>query len=488
MILKHADFEVAAWGEFASGPNGSGDVTLSQSVVASYPDRPGGGAGVGLLVSIAGAGGGGGGSHWVTNHWATNHWAANHWLVGGAAGDQAGQYIAHDLGSEQTLLHTRMLFAPGTLGGGAVVICAGYDSGATETWRITYTPSTGDLTATLATSETLSAALVSLTWHAIELQIDATNGVAELWVDGQSAATASGTFTALATQSVRVGGVIRDVTATGNLYLDEWVMATAYVGPVAVTPTAEDASDPARWLVVYNTALADSVTWAQWYLGQRRIPYANLCGLNLSTSEDIANAAWLNMRDAIASYITRHADLEITGILLGHGCPGMVTGTPNRSVVSLLMDLTDDTVDQINPFYESGVIDLDDLPTRASLVGGAVYLVAEIQAPTLAEARDLTTLADALGDENAAGAWISNLTPSADMLASSAASWGELTAWLAAVQSHQVRLPRVEGYDGSAHGHAIEFCDAAGGTFDVDGQRRALLASVGAITADYVRE
>ena len=249
------------------------------------------------------------------------------------------------------------------------------------------------------------------------------------------------------------------------------------------------AEDQGRWLVVYNLSEADSLTWASWYSGVRTsIPAANYLGIALGTAEQISGAAWATMRDAIKAYIAAHPGLEIAGILIGYKCPGTVAGTPVRSVASLCADLDDDTAHAANAHaISSATADVADLPARATLIDGAPYLVAEIAAPTLADATALTTRAQALDGTTAAGdELVTDLDPSSDEVGYSASSWSDLTAWLADVASDKVRLPVASGFDGSAHGYALEFTDATSGSVSVAGQNKAALITIGTDSADVV--
>ena len=457
MILKHFDFQVPSWGEFAAGPidDGAGaGTTLSQDAAASFPDRPTTG-GVGLLCTLATGTG--------------------------------GEYLRYDSGAAQLApTYARVMLAPNTATNGNADFLSGRTDLDAELWTVTLSPVLPDPQVTLTVNATAGTAIAldsAVPWHCIEVKIGSTSS--ELWINGVLADTVAHAAVA-GTQVLWVGGFNKASIATGAVWLDEVIMSGSYIGPVIVQPNATDLSDPRRWLVLYNTDEADSITWANWYRGQHSIPYANLCGLALGATEAISNASWVPMRDAIEAYITNNA-LPVSGILLGHRCPGTVNGSPNRSVVSLLMDLNDDTADKANPLYESGVIDVGGLPARTSLVGASVYAVAEITAPTLAEAKDLTTLANALKTLDANSRVLSALDPPTDKIATQAAAWTSLTSWLANVLAQAPRLPAAAGYDGTDHGNSIEFTDAVAGTFNTAGQTKALLVSIGNDTANTIR-
>ncbi|MEE9212616.1 MAG: hypothetical protein V3U29_08185, partial [Phycisphaeraceae bacterium] len=193
--------------------------------------------------------------------------------------------LVHDLGSEQSLLHLRWLMNPATASGGWVILSFGFDAAGDQVFRVTYDAATKAISVNLATGDALAATLPSdLSWHAIELKIDTVGGNAALWINGVSVDTASGGFGSLTTRTVWLGGILKDANASGDLYLDEWVIAQAYIGPVLVATSSDYADDPTRWLVVYNTADADSVAWSEHYRQARGVPFANLLGLNLPTA------------------------------------------------------------------------------------------------------------------------------------------------------------------------------------------------------------
>ncbi|MBI1369048.1 MAG: hypothetical protein GC162_10390 [Planctomycetes bacterium] len=449
-VLKWVDFEPPAFGELAAGPAQSGTVTITQSATAAMPDR----GAIGLLVSMT-----------------------------AGAGDGS---VQHDLGSAQTILFTRIMFAPATLSGGAVTIVMGKGSDIVERWRITYTPSTRAIAVATSTGESLSATLVAgLDWHCIELEVNAITGALELWINGIRADSDTGISATLAARYVQIGAVTKATAATGDFYLDEWIMANRYIAPVRVFPIEDHAGDARRLLVVYNLDDAESIEWAQWYRDYHGVPYANLVGLALGTDEDVDATAAGNLRTAVAAYIAdNYLAPFIKSILLGYGCPGTFDGS--QSLQSCLADLSDATADLANPLYMAGVVDTDDLPDRSSLIAAGRYLVAEINAPTLVIAKAITTLGAGMVHTDAVDREFGVLDASIDRIAAAADDWSDLTAWLGTVSQQQARLPLDADYDGSSHGSAIEMTDADHGDFDTDGQTRALFVGVGNNGADEV--
>ncbi len=381
---------------------------VSQSVVAAFPDQPVPG-GSGLLVTM-GVGSG-------------------------------GDHIEHDCGVELSILHTRVLFNPVDANSGTVALLVGLDLGSIETFRAIYDTDTRVLDLKLATGESITHTLLAgLPWHCIEIRIDSNNGQAELWINGESAGTLTGSFGALATRRLRLGAVFKDISTNGQLYLDEWLTAVDYIGPVVVDPVSPHANDPARWLVLFNTSEADSVTWAEGYRQARGIPFANLLGLNLSTAETIDTTQWLSLFNAIESYLTRNrlAD-SVLGLLLGYRVPGYVDfgGSGLIDSVPALLHHTS-TTPLSNPLSVDGT---PTRPTKNNLSG--FRLTARIDGLTLADADALVSRADTiissgLGDGASSTVWLDPYTtpgPGTDPHIVS------MSQWAGSVDRMRTRLP-----------------------------------------------
>jgi len=374
----------------------SGGVTLTQSSTATFPDRPSV-SGMGMLVSMASGNGSG--------------------------------YVEHDLGIEQSVLHTRVLLNPVTVSGGVVVMLAGLDQWGVETFRVTYDAGNRLVTVVLSTSETLAATLFAgVPWHCIELKIDTVNGQSELWLNGISMGSVTGVFTSLVTRRLLLGAVIKDVAVAGDLYLDEWVMADGYIGPVVVEPSSLYADDPARWVVIYNSAEADSVVWAESYRQARGVPFANLIGLSLSTAETIDLAQWLSLFNSINGYLANNGlGSNVLGILVGHLVPGYVDidGMGFIEAIPALLHHTGSTP-VFNPLSADGI---PVRPTSDNL--GGFRLTARVDGPALIDAQALTSRSDAimtngLGDGSSSTIWFDPYTdpgPGTDPQIESMANW-----------------------------------------------------------------
>ena len=427
---KHVDFEVDNWREFQRSPEivgfsfrptvfrsgdlrptlfrpaaGTGGVSISQSPIASFPDRPG----VGLLVSMA-------------------------------TGEDM-QYVEHSLPSTQTSLHIRIMMSLATLTGGSVVILQGVDDQNLQTFTVTCDSNLKTITVTLSTSETISSSLLTeLAWHCIELRIDTVGNAAELWTNGVSKGTSTGSFGSLATKKIRLGSMFKDTSTAGDLYLDEWVVADSYIGPVVITPTSLHADDPARWLVVYNTAELDSVAWVDSYRNARGVPYANLFGLDLSANETINSSEWTNVVTKVNAYLSsNYLEENVLGILLGYHVPGYVDsdGLGFIDAIPALLHHTD-TTPLFNPLSYDGI---PIRPAKDNLVG--FKLTARIDAPDLTSAQTLISRAtelmgNGLGDESLNTLWFDPYTNSGSGTDPQIA---EMTQWSTSVDRMKTHLP-----------------------------------------------
>lgn len=443
--------------EFFRPQPGSGWVVQRQSGLAAFPDRPQRAAGAGVRLTMS---------------------------VG-----QDGRYVEHDAGAAMAVAHIRVLINPATAAGGTVVLATGLDEAGVEVLRLAYDAGARQLSVALAGGTALTGSLLTgLLWHSVEVKLDTVAGEAQLWVNGLSVDSAVGSFSTLGARRFRLGGVEKDTATVGELYLDEWVIGGVYAGPVVVEPATGFGNSPASWVVIYNTALDDSVAWVEAYRAARGVPYANLLGLDLPTSEVIDQAVWSSMSAEVTGYLSRNMLAGwVRGFLIGFGVPGVVTTSGGDvSVASMLVTPGDDTADATNPAYTAGVVDTEGLPARAALFGVGRYLVGEMNAPTLADALALISRSEGLESFTMSGQSVARLDPASDRLAAAAAGWSALDQWLGSVPQQQLRLPREAAFDGSEHGHAVELTDASDGAFTVDGQTRAVMVTIGENTGTQV--
>jgi uncharacterized protein (TIGR03790 family) len=347
---------------------------LTQSNAAAYPDRSGLN-GLGLHASMS-------------------------------TGDQGG-YIYHDLGAPQAELNVRFVFNPWGLSGCRIVVLAGLDSQGKEALRVSYLVVSGVLSVWTPGGVQLSTELDGvIDWQCVEVAVDAVSGQASLWVNGVLVDQSVGDLSASTIQTILFGAIHKQTDVSGDLYLDELCIADAYVGPVIVEPDSSYASDPARWLVVYNTSDPDAVSWADAYRQARGIPFANLAGLALPTTETISASQYEDMVGEISAYLVDNGlDGQVVGILLGYRVPGYVDFTGNgplESVPALMQtsDLSAGTAANPNASPASDArLTFDDL--------AGARMTARLDAPNLAAANELVSRADTIfasglgGDDSA---------------------------------------------------------------------------------------
>ncbi|MEX1017511.1 MAG: TIGR03790 family protein [Phycisphaeraceae bacterium] len=353
-----------------------------------------------------------------------------------------GAYLSHDLGDDAPLLHVRLLLAPHTATGGAVRVAGGHDDSGAETWWLDFDTDARLVRLTLATGDELTATLNALPWHCLEVAVDTLDGTARLWVNGIEHSTAEGTFSALVTRSVWLGGMFKDTALAGDLYLDEWAIDTQYVGPAVATPTSAYADDPRRWLVLYNAAVPDAVTWTEAYRQARGVPFANLLGLTLPTSETITGEQYASLASAVNDYLaTTGLQQQIMGVLVGFGVPGYVQdgSFPADAVPALMHSAHLDTTLTHNPLAA------DALPTRPTFDDLAGQrMTARIDGPTLTDALALIDRADdhlahGLGEGDAAMLW---LDPFAGSPTSEHGWWRQqMVDWALSLDRQRLRLP-----------------------------------------------
>eukprot|EP00752_Nemacystus_decipiens_P014095 g12531.t1 len=309
--------------------------------------------------------------------------------------DTAGQpgALLHDLGADQNTLYVRLMVNATQASNGALTIAGGLRADRRSVWQIVLDTDTPAIRFE-AGDATISAALSNvIAWHCVEVSLDATTGDSALRLNGIERATLN---TALdPTRQAWVGGAFFSAGLTGTVQLDRWVIAQEPIGVPVATPEQDHGGDPRRWLVVYNREDADSRTFAEAYRARRGVPYANLCGLDLPTTEAISAAQFETMRQQINDYLDEN-DLRqhIVGVLLGHNVPGYADVAGQGSLTPIASYLhTDDThgLPVVNPLYQSTI---SGRPAASEYVG--VRLTGRVDAPNLSEAIALLDRADDL--------------------------------------------------------------------------------------------
>ncbi len=185
------------------------------------------------------------------------------------------------------------------------------------------------------------------------------------------------------------------------------------VTSAVITAANRTADLPDSWLVLYNLNSADSIAWKDWYIAQWSIPSANTLGLNCDaaneriTKTDMINTIFTPVVDHLNANATLKA--KIMGILVGYRVPGnfyvdsstpVLQGGGGWSVSSRLQKL-DATLLNVprfpgNSYDFTAYLAPDTDRLNKSELASDEFITARIDAPTLAEAKALTTRARAI--------------------------------------------------------------------------------------------
>ena len=377
-----------------------------QNTVAAFPDRPGSG-GVGLEVALA-------------------------------AGND-GAYLVQPLSSPVDEVHVRVMAEVNSLANGAVSFLRLVNDADFSAVDVRFDATTSQLQVVADDQMLTSDVSTELSWHCFEIRADRSALQIDLWIDGKFC----GSLSASSLDSIAavwLGGIIKDTAASGAVLLDEWVIADAYIGPVVIEPVSAHADDPARWLVVYNRAASDSISWAQAYRDARQVPYANLLALDLPTTEQITSSQFASLRNDVSTYLSLNGlDTQVVGILCGHGVPGTYTRSGgDQAMIAAQLQFIDGTDNAIaNPH---AALTLPDRMPAADL--GGYRMTARIDGPTLADSLALHTSAidlqtNGLGVGDDATIW---LDPVADGVAYEVRQ-DQMLDWAAGLARQQLRLP-----------------------------------------------
>lgn len=191
------------------------------------------------------------------------------------------------------------------------------------------------------------------------------------------------------------------------------------VTQAVVTPANRTAAMVDSWLVLYNVNSADSIAWKDWYIAQWGIPSANTLGLNAdANAERITKTEMIN---TIFTPVVNHLNANPTlkaktmGILVGYRVPGnfytdantpTLQGGGGWSVSSRLQKLDPGALDfpkwPSNAHHFNAYFSPDTDRINKSEMASDVFITARIDAPTLAEAKALTTRARAISTNSSA--------------------------------------------------------------------------------------
>ncbi|MEM6551154.1 MAG: hypothetical protein AAF750_03405 [Planctomycetota bacterium] len=327
-----------------------------------------------------------------------------------------GQALTHTFPAEQPHLETSCLLSLGTtLTGPGFVLLRALNEQGQESARLTIQPDartvTISATDTASTPTQLTAPLPPTpSWTAIHAAItDSPSPTLRLSVNGITIASAALAAPPTPTRSVQIGVPLKHHDTAGTLDLDQIALSQSPLHePLPLPPITNDhAGDPARWLVIYNTDLPDSITWADHYQNARHIPHCNLLGLPLPTTASMSPAEYEALRAAVVAYLdTNRLRDRILGILTGFGVPPIMQFQPSGlplPTANLLA--TDDAHFSLatNPVYTApntdGIPpDSIDRPTLQTLTAGnptnpPARLSASIDTLDLAQALAITAQA-----------------------------------------------------------------------------------------------
>ncbi len=336
-------------------------------------------------------------TYWPDHLWPNGYWTSNYWHVLEPATmlsvstDEAfpdgpgmpprslradlesghgGSFLTHDAEALMPILHQAFCLAPASLVG-TLTLGQALDTTWRETWRIIYDSNARRIKLVLQDGQTIEQALVhGLQWHCIEVGVDTEQGQVKLWVNGVLAGTCSNVGSEMASRHLRLGVIDRSADAAGSIRLDAWRIDVRYLGPVSRVPVKDTGDDPARWLVIYNTAWPNAGDWVQRYVDRRHVPYANLLGLPLSGDETIDGQRWESLREAVVDYLDRHdADGRILGVLVGVGVPGLVELEPGGPLVPLASLLATLRTSSVGTSPIPNPLSLDARPQSDNLQG-----------------------------------------------------------------------------------------------------------------------
>lgn len=302
--------------------------------------------------------------------------------------------LFHDTGAPRDTFYTRFMVNPSQAHSGAFMIAGGIDDSDHSAWQAVLDVDTDSIILQVGGLDLSASFNRTLEWHTVELGLDAVSGSVSLRLDGVERATLNPPVNA--TQTAWLGMAFADVSLSGTIDLDQWVLSTSPIGVASAEPVLDHAGDPRRWLVVYNRSDADSVTWAQVYADRRGVPYANLCGLDLSANETVSAAEYELLRQQINTYLDdNHLRPQIVGVLLGLNVPGYTDLLGQGTLTPIAAYLhTDDTHGNttVNPLYQ------DAVATRPSADAyTSTRLTGRVDAASLSDAIALLDRADAIG-------------------------------------------------------------------------------------------
>lgn len=401
MKIVHIDFEVPNWSEVPIAPAG---VVLSQVAGEGYP-------GLGTVAMRAAV----------------------------VAGNTV-EAVSFPIGNQLAVLAIRFVFNASSLAGGNITVLDIESPSGVVLGRIVVDPIAGTVALQGGPNLSLAASYAkAISWHCVEVNLELTNNHVILLVDGLVRAEVNLNLGSFDPDHILFGVTAKDENTSGILDLDEFIVSSEAIGVANVAPQSEYAESPERWLALYNRDDADSSAFAQAMHDRRGIPYANLIGLALPSTESITGSQFTAIRSEVAAYLDRNGlRPSIMGIICGHGVPGRIDdgGGASQSVSSMLS--TDaDPVDPTNPL--GGII-----PTSRLVVEqlNEVRLGARFDGATLASSIALLDRGDSLAsadlNEQNCGVYLDLYGGKGP---SGSAAVSSLEQWRGSLNQQHLRLP-----------------------------------------------
>lgn len=377
-----------------------------------------------------------------------------------------GQALTHSFSTGDNHFEAVCLCAPQpNLAGPGFVLLRGFDTLGNESVRLTVMPDDQAVQLTVHPSHGNPVQLTALIpavprWVSIGFTvIDSPSPTAALKINGLTTSSLPLPEPPLATQTVQIGVCLKHHDTAGTLDLDQAILSQALLlNPIPLPPiTTEHADDPARWLVIYNTDLVDSVSWADHYREARGVPHANLLGLPLPTTPSINDAQYQTLRASVIDYLdTNKLRDRILGLLTGFGVPALVQLPPSElplPTANLLASDAEDFAPVDNPIHTpSGTAgnpasNLQRATAKALAAPSGspnpLRLSASIDAPDLNQALAITTHAIQISEQGLSAdipdrIWID---PYPDPLGSDPAIQQQLLNYWQSIHGGALRLP-----------------------------------------------
>jgi uncharacterized protein (TIGR03790 family) len=208
-------------------------------------------------------------------------------------------------------------------------------------------------------------------------------------ITGNSLVWRAITFSPVTTQTIRVL-----ITGTPDGYYSRVTEIEAY----ATTPNADTGSLNSRVLVVYNTAVPDSVAVADYYMQKRDIPAQNKCAIHKTNLEwfESLEEYYVLERDPIRACLAAVGPQNILYIVFSYGTPFKILGGSTDQLIADIWDRQPAGTDGFtaNPYYTLSESAANSYQPGVSFAefrrsSPLIYSVWRLDAPTSALAKGL---------------------------------------------------------------------------------------------------